>query len=82
MESDTVHIGESLYDARALARQGACRQYGVITANMTGSIHRAGPHVQSAPSCNDWTFWHVKRNDKLMLLDLLRREYRAHMDAA
>ena len=50
------------------------------TGDTTGSIHRVGAHVQKAPACNGWTYWHFeddKRN--LAPIDLLRRRYRAEM---
>ena len=50
------------------------------TGDTTGSIHRVGAHVQQAPACNGWTYWHYedeKRN--LAPIDLLRRRYRSEM---
>ena len=45
----------------------------------TGSIHRMGAHVQNAPSCNGWTFWHYKSDQGLAPIDLLRRKFRTQM---
>jgi modification methylase len=52
----------------------------LTTGTSTGSIHRLGAHVQQAPACNGWTYWHYedpKRN--LAPIDLLRRRYREEM---
>ncbi len=38
-----------------------------------GSIHKVGAAVQGAPSCNGWTFWHVKDGDKIKPLDDFRQ---------
>jgi modification methylase len=38
-----------------------------------------GAHVQNAPACNGWTFWHFKSDQGLAPIDLLRRKFRAQM---
>jgi modification methylase len=45
-----------------------------------GSIHRIGAHVQGAPTCNGWSFWHVPEGDKLEPLDTLRQRYVLTLD--
>jgi modification methylase len=43
-----------------------------------GSIHKVGAELQSAPSCNGWTFWFVEgRDGRLRLIDELRQEIAA-----
>jgi modification methylase len=42
-----------------------------------GSIHQVGAACQEAPSCNGWTFWHVREGGKLVPLDDLRQRYAA-----
>jgi len=45
-----------------------------------GSIHRLGAHVQQAPACNGWTYWHYETDKRdLAPIDLLRRRYREEM---
>ncbi|MEM9669793.1 MAG: site-specific DNA-methyltransferase [Pseudomonadota bacterium] len=52
----------------------------LATDNTTGSIHRVGAHVQNAPACNGWTYWHFEDDKrKLAPIDLLRRRYRTEM---
>ena len=52
----------------------------LITGEKTGSIHRVGAHVQQAPACNGWTFWHYETDKRdLAPIDLLRRRYRSEM---
>jgi len=51
----------------------------LVTGESTGSIHRMGAHVQNAPSCNGWTFWHYKSDQGLAPIDLLRRRFRTQM---
>ncbi|MFQ5534247.1 MAG: site-specific DNA-methyltransferase [Sphingomonadales bacterium] len=47
----------------------------------TGSIHKIGAHVQGAPACNGWTFWHFETEGALAPIDLLRQQVRAEMKA-
>ncbi len=50
------------------------------TGETTGSIHRVGAHVQQAPACNGWTYWHYETDKRdLAPIDLLRRRYRTEM---
>jgi modification methylase len=32
----------------------------ITTEGARGSIHKMGAHVQGAPACNGWTFWHYE----------------------
>ncbi|MEE9433077.1 MAG: site-specific DNA-methyltransferase [Sphingorhabdus sp.] len=41
-----------------------------------GSIHKVGAAVQSAPSCNGWTYWYYKAEDGAMKpVDAVRQTY-------
>lgn len=52
----------------------------LTTGSMSGSIHRLGAHVQKAPACNGWTYWHYETDKRdLAPIDLLRRRYRDEM---
>lgn len=45
-----------------------------------GSIHKVGAALQSAPSCNGWTFWHFEDSSgDLQSIDALRSEIRQSM---
>ena len=52
----------------------------LATADFKGSIHKVGAHVQGAPSCNGWTFWHYKTDKGLTPIDAIRTEIRAAME--
>ena len=41
----------------------------------TGSIHALGAKLQSAPSCNGWTFWHIEHEGELKPIDAIRQLY-------
>ena len=79
VEHGLVRPGDRLYcpQNRHVARVRA--DGSIANGEATGSIHRMGAHVQNAPSCNGWTFWHYKSDQGLAPIDLLRRKFRAQM---
>jgi modification methylase len=44
---------------------------------LSGSIHKVGAMVQSAPACNGWTYWHFRSDKGLTPIDVLRARVRA-----
>ena len=42
---------------------------------------RSGAALEGAPSCNGWTYWHFKRDGKMVPIDILRQQIRAEMEA-
>ncbi|GGE22510.1 modification methylase [Gemmobacter megaterium] len=51
----------------------------LVGDRMTGSIHQVGAHYEGAPSCNGWTYWHFKREGKMVPIDFLRQQIRAEL---
>jgi len=51
------------------------------SAGARGSIHKIGAHVQGAPACNGWTFWHYESRGKIVPIDALRERIRSQMAA-
>ncbi len=51
----------------------------LIGPDVKGSIHQVGAAFEGAPSCNGWTYWHFRRDGKLIPIDLLRQQIRAEM---
>jgi len=80
VERGMLRPGEELFSPRGgIARVRADGT--LVGADVTGSIHQVGAHLEGAPSCNGWTYWHFKRGGKLIPIDLLRQQIRAEMDA-
>lgn len=79
VEHGLVRPGDRLFcpQNRHVARVRA--DGSLANGEATGSIHRMGAHVQNAPSCNGWTFWHYKSDQGLAPIDLLRRKFRSQM---
>ncbi|MDY0028450.1 MAG: site-specific DNA-methyltransferase [Pseudobdellovibrionaceae bacterium] len=46
-----------------------------------GSIHKVGAAVQSAPSCNGWTYWHYRDGKNSFPIDRLRQRVRDEMSS-
>ncbi|HBZ43903.1 MAG TPA: modification methylase [Maritimibacter sp.] len=51
----------------------------LISGEAKGSIHQVGAALESAPSCNGWTYWQFKRDGKSVSIDVLRQQVRAEM---
>ena len=51
----------------------------LIAGNEIGSIHQVGAALEHAPSCNGWTYWHFKRDGKIVSIDVLRQQIRSEM---
>ena len=49
----------------------------LITHNAKGSIHRVGAILEGSPSCNGWSYWHVKKDGELIPIDFFRQKARA-----
>ena len=52
----------------------------LIAGEAKGSIHQVGAALEHAPSCNGWTYWHYKRDGKMVSIDVLRQQIRAEMN--
>ncbi len=80
VERGMLRPGEELYSigSRHIAKVRADGT--LIGLDVKGSIHQVGAHLEGAPSCNGWTYWHFKRDGKLIAIDVLRQQIRAEME--
>ncbi len=76
LEAGHIRPGDRLYcpKGKHVARVRADGSLSV--ADMAGSIHKIGAHVNRAPACNGWTFWHYKTDQGLKPIDALRTQIR------
>jgi modification methylase len=81
VERGMLRPGEELYSigSRHVAKVRADGT--LVGLDVKGSIHQVGAHMEGAPSCNGWTYWHFKRDGKMIPIDLLRQQIRAEMEA-
>ncbi len=56
---------------------GSLRVADLAGRELVGSIHKVAALALGATSCNGWTFWHARRNGRLVPIDQLRQEIRA-----
>jgi modification methylase len=75
IENGMIRAGSKLTDSKrrwqAIVRADGSLECG----SHSGSIHKVGSLVQSAPSCNGWTFWHMDTPDGLVEIDKKRQDY-------
>jgi len=82
IEAGLVRAGERLVDAGG-RHAALVRIDGALTLGpAVGSIHKIGALAQGLPACNGWTFWHVERAGKRVLIDDLRTTMRASLREA
>lgn len=78
VERGMLRPGEMLVSPRG--KTAKVRADGTLIGDdVRGSIHQVGAHLEGAPSCNGWTYWHFKRDGKTVPIDLLRQQIRAEM---
>jgi len=80
VERGMLRPGEELFSI-GNRYKAKVRADGTLVGNdVKGSIHQVGAHLEGAPSCNGWTYWHFKRDGKMVPIDLLRQQIRAEME--
>jgi modification methylase len=75
VENGMLLAGAVLVDAKRRFSVTVRADGSVLSGDTTGSIHKLGSVLQSAPACNGWTFWHYETADGLKPIDALRQEY-------
>ena len=74
VERGLVPAGTVLTDRQRRVRAVVAADGSLTAGPVRGSIHQVGAQLQSAPSCNGWTFWYVERAGTLVPLDIIRSE--------
>jgi modification methylase len=75
VESGLVPPGTLLTDAKRRWTAQVRADGSIASGGHSGSIHKVGAALTSAPSCNGWSFWHVERRGALEPIDALRQKY-------
>ena len=79
VERGMLRPGEMLVSSSG--KSAKVRADGTLIGNdVKGSIHQVGAHLEGAPSCNGWTYWHFKRDGKTVPIDVLRQQIRSEMN--
>ncbi|MFK7793598.1 MAG: site-specific DNA-methyltransferase [Devosiaceae bacterium] len=76
LEAGYIMPGDELVDGRG-RHAALVRADGTLASgDHEGSIHKVGALVEDQQACNGWTFWHAKRDGKLVSIDDYRAEIR------
>ena len=81
VERGMLRPGEELFSLGNRFKAKVRADGTLIGHEVKGSIHQVGAALEKAPSCNGWTYWHFKRDGKLVPIDILRQQIRAEMEA-
>ncbi|HKP79909.1 MAG TPA: site-specific DNA-methyltransferase [Phenylobacterium sp.] len=79
VEAGLLRAGDVLYCPRGMNAARVRPDGSLVVGELSGSIHKMGAMVQSAPACNGWTYWHFKTDKGLAPIDVLRAKVRAQM---
>jgi modification methylase len=77
VEAGLLRAGDLLYCPKGRHAAKVRPDGSLAVGEMTGSIHKVGALVQSAPACNGWTYWHFKSDKGLAPIDVLRAKVRS-----
>jgi len=75
VEAGLIAPGTKLFDARRRWSATVRADGSIVSGRETGSIHGVGKALQSAPSCNGWTFWQIEHEGAARPIDALRQLY-------
>ena len=81
VERGMLRPGEELFSIGNRFKAKVRADGTLIGNDIKGSIHQVGAAYEGAPSCNGWTYWHFKRDGKMIPIDILRQQIRAEMEA-
>lgn len=79
VEAGLLRAGDILYDMKGKHAARVRADGSLAVGEHTGSIHKVGALVQSAPACNGWTYWHFKSDKGLAPIDVLRAKVRSQI---
>ncbi|MBL8773866.1 MAG: site-specific DNA-methyltransferase [Phenylobacterium sp.] len=81
VEAGLLRAGDVLYCPKGRNAARVRADGSLVVGELSGSIHKVGAMVQSAPACNGWTYWHFKTDKGLAPIDVLRAKVRAQTPA-
>lgn len=75
IEKGFVKIGEILYSKDEKFSAQVQADASISLQGTVGSIHKISAAILKKSNNNGWTYWYVKRGDKLISIDQLRLDY-------
>jgi modification methylase len=82
VERGMLRPGEELWSVTGRHKARVRADGTLVGRDVKGSIHQVGAHLEGAPSCNGWTYWHFRREGVPVPIDVLRQQVRAEMAEA
>jgi modification methylase len=82
VERGMLRPGEELWSLGGRHKAKVRADGTLVGQDVKGSIHQVGAHLEGAPSCNGWTYWHFRRDGGYVPIDVLRQQIRAEMAQA
>ena len=83
VERGLLNPGDILYSPNGRITASIRADGSIEVSDASGSIHKMGAHVQNAPACNGWTYWHFEQgagqSTALVPIDMLRAQIRESM---
>ncbi|PZO65316.1 MAG: modification methylase [Paracoccus denitrificans] len=81
VERGMLRAGEELWSINARHKARVRADGSLVGREFKGSIHQVGAAMEGAPSCNGWTYWHFKREGRMVSIDTLRQQIRDELSA-
>ena len=75
IESGYITPGEYLYNKDLTHKAKVLANASIKYNNQIASIHKISASILNKTSNNGWTYWYIKRNEKIILIDELRDKY-------
>jgi modification methylase len=79
IERGMLSPGEQLWSLNGRHKAKVRADGTLIGDDIKGSIHQVGAALEGAPSCNGWTYWGLKRDGKMVPIDILRQQIRSEV---
>ena len=77
IKSKYINIGDTLLSKKSYNKKAIILENGNLKyENNISSIHKISSIIQNSISCNGWKFWYLLKNNKIILLDDIRNQYR------
>jgi len=75
IESGFIKVGEELFNKDESIKARVLANASIKYENLESSIHKVSSYILEKQSNNGWTYWYIKRDNKLVLIDKLRDRY-------
>ncbi|HPU23646.1 MAG TPA: DNA methyltransferase [Candidatus Kapabacteria bacterium] len=75
IEKGYIKIGETLFSRDGRFKAIVLADASLEGDGIVGSIHKVSAYYLGKESNNGWSFWYVKRDNKLICIDELRHDY-------